>query len=406
MRGSRLWRLSLIGLLSVRGLVGCRFGYDFIDAIDEDDQNSLQRGGAGGEDPTATDMGSGGEASTFGGAGPDGGAGRTVSLIVSTDQDEEDEGATSQNPLGDGLSLREAILVANAEGGRHLISFAREYVISLKSSALPAIEDLTELEGPVTIEGVNLPSSSGCVVLKGANVSVRALTVQNCPADPIFVLDGNNNEVADCTLINTSHSLAVSGNGHRIVRNVIRNTGGSSIWCAATNTQIIDNLITDPVGAGITLTDSADNAQVVGNTVIRGGTAIDLQAQVGAVVAHNTIFSSSVGIAVNGATGLDLRNNILAGMTNFSIDFVSGSFSELDFNLYWNNQIGDCNGCMIGADAVEADPLFLDVAQNDLSLAEGSPAISKGVNIGYDRNGSLDGLFNGSAPDIGAYEFH
>ena len=46
-------------------------------------------------------------------------------FIVTTDIDENDGGATVANPGGQGLSLREAIALANAAPGADEIVFAR-----------------------------------------------------------------------------------------------------------------------------------------------------------------------------------------------------------------------------------------------------------------------------------------
>ena len=43
------------------------------------------------------------------------------------------------------------------------------------------------------------------------------------------------------------------------------------------------------------------------------------------------------------------------------------------------------------------DPSFFDAAANDFHLRPNSPAIDKGVDVGLP--------FNGSAPDIGAFEY-
>ena len=52
---------------------------------------------------------------------------------------------------------------------------------------------------------------------------------------------------------------------------------------------------------------------------------------------------------------------------------------------------------------VMTDPKFANAAAGDLRLANGQPAIDQGVDRGVDTNG-LARLFNGVAPDLGAFE--
>ena len=63
-----------------------------------------------------------------------------------------------------------------------------------------------------------------------------------------------------------------------------------------------------------------------------------------------------------------------------------------------------CSNCTLGPNSVTTGPAFVSPALGDYRLQEGSPAIDRGADVGFDVNGAAAGTFNGDAPDIGYWE--
>ncbi|MGV8162323.1 MAG: cadherin domain-containing protein [Candidatus Nanoarchaeia archaeon] len=112
---------------------------------------------------------------------------------------------------------------------------------------------------------------------------------------------------------------------------------------------------------------------------------------------HMTVDRASV-VAKN---NIHLRPaGVSTGVALYS--FASGSW-VLSNNLYGDNATAGTPGT--GANAVIGDPLFVNAAGKDFHLQSTSPAINAGANAGilFDREGVS--IPQGSAPDIGAYEY-
>jgi hypothetical protein len=96
-----------------------------------------------------------------------------------------------------------------------------------------------------------------------------------------------------------------------------------------------------------------------------------------------------------------LRNCVVSNHTATSAILVFNSSAVLDYNLFWNNPEGDVAGAATGANALFADPLFVDGANGDLALGAHSPALDSGdPALAYtDRDGTRNdrGAFGGPA---------
>jgi len=404
---------------------GCSYGYDLLDPREalggstssgnssgdgDAGEAGTADGGRGGTDETGGmggDEGSGGAQTNSGGrAGEDaaGGSasGESLPLFVSTAVDEEDVGATRDDPMGTGLSLREAILIANAEPGHQAISFESDYSVVLDSQGLPTITESLDLVGVATIDGRNLPASVVCLETTGSDILISSFSFENCPTEPIIVQGGSRVEISDCTVVDAGNSIAVTGDDHRVLRNEILRSPGAGIWCDASSTLIEGNRIVD-TGVGISFTDAGSASRAIGNVIIRNHIGIGLFAPAGVIVVHNTVHDSDFGVTINGATDVDVQNNVIVGSLESGVDLTAGGFLAFDANLFWANAV-DCTNCTPGAASVFADPNFEDPDNDDLNLAPLSPAIDQAIDLGYDRNSTAPGLFNGAAPDMGALE--
>ncbi len=117
---------------------------------------------------------------------------------------------------------------------------------------------------------------------------------------------------------------------------------------------------------------------------------------------HNTVYltgGSSKGVVCHAGCSADIlrmRNNILS--VAGQVGYADAPFDE-DYNLYHGRKLE----LELGRHSLIANPGFVDPEHDDLRLHKGSPAVDRGVDLGYE----LD--FNGSpvpigSPDIGAFE--
>lgn len=117
---------------------------------------------------------------------------------------------------------------------------------------------------------------------------------------------------------------------------------------------------------------------------------------------NNTIVGKANAIIIEGQRVPTIKNNILANAA-IGLQTLSGSVDQAGLSFGYNDY---CNCAVaqkfintnyvtpIGAHETAFDPMF--VGNGDYHLASGSPAIEAGVYVGLP--------FNGSAPNLGAYE--
>jgi hypothetical protein len=99
-----------------------------------------------------------------------------------------------------------------------------------------------------------------------------------------------------------------------------------------------------------------------------------------------------------------IRNAIVTGSTGHAIEATGATGVDVDYLMTFGNGGNACQGCAAGSNSLASDPRYLDAAASDFRLSADSPAIDAGVALGLDVSGDAPGLFNGSAPDLGAFE--
>jgi hypothetical protein len=356
-------------------------------------------GGTGEGEP-----GTGGE--TAGGTGGDG-SGNSFHplLVVTTSADEDDPGATPENPGQTGLSLREAIALANTEAGAQAVIFTASGALGL-SWALPTITEPLSVTGPAILDFSGSTTSSPCLLVSAADSSLSLVEVRGCKGEPVHIgADAQSAVLSACTLHSNVGSVAVHADDAIVLYNYIQNTSGPSISVFGNGVQVLANLITDSPEAGVMIHTGANDAHVLANLILNAQTGVLIEDATSVSLWHNTIVGSATsGMNLGTATQVDLRNNIVTHSTQFGMVATDAQFAEEDYNLLYQNGSGHCSACTVGPNTLTSDPLFTNPGAMDYSLQPGSPAIDSGIDLGDDRNLASPGLYNGAGPDRGYIE--
>ena len=342
-----------------------------------------------------------------GGLGGAGGAGTGVTLVVTTQTDEADAGATPASPGSTGFSLREAVTYANSHGGQPSITFASNVTTIVLKSPLPVVQKPLTIQGAVALDASQNTSTSACLSVSASNVLIDSVEVHDCRGEPIlFSSDASTgNQVSNCYLHNNGKALIVHGTSPTVLFNYVSFSAAVGIEIYATSAQVLANEVVSSAAPNIMVHDGASAVFLLANLSVGGTEGINIGAVSGVTAWHNTL-ASSVGAAFNvgSATGVDARNNVFSGAGGYGIMGTTSQFSKLDYDLFFSNASGNCNGCTPGGHSVFGDPLYNSPGSLDYSLKAGSPAIDAGIDLGEDRNLSSPGLYNGSAPDLGFIE--
>jgi hypothetical protein len=217
-------------------------------------------------------------------------------------------------------------------------------------------------EAAVLSNLVSCPADSivagGIVVTTGALANLEENIVTLCSGAGIVIAGG-----ADGWLLSNRVSNCISAG--------VRMEGDQTIMLLWGST------ITDCEGPGLIL--ESGTARVDRNVLVEnGGGGIVMTSGVSAQVYNNTIAStvSGVGRGIFAAgPKANVFNNIIYG-------YVVGIYQEagpsLDYNCTFNNQGYNGPPGTGGANAVEANPLFVDLAGRDFHLSAGSPCINAG----------------------------
>ncbi|MDX2436717.1 MAG: right-handed parallel beta-helix repeat-containing protein [Acidobacteriota bacterium] len=198
--------------------------------------------------------------------------------------------------------------------------------------------------------------------------------------------------------------------------NLIAYASGPGIGCVSLGAavEIIGNVIRNNAEEGITA--RVDSLTVAMNLIYDNGAGFDAiliqdVASEGKIYQHTIHGSGDDGIEIEGLNH-DIRNNVITGSAGYGINVNAGTITESN-NLITGsatspeNALGRSNAALDASD-LDADPLYVDAAGGDFSLAEcSSPAINTGLDLGADQpdvNGGDTGLFTGPAPDMGVLE--
>jgi len=102
---------------------------------------------------------------------------------------------------------------------------------------------------------------------------------------------------------------------------------------------------------------------------------------------------------------LNIRNNIfwLGNYQKFTLQAANG-FAH-SYNLFYFKNPETLLNMELGEGERIGNPFFVSLTGFDLRLASGSPAVDAGLDLGYAADFDGNPVPQGSAPDLGAYEF-
>ncbi len=338
-------------------------------------------------------------------------------LVVDTEADDNDVEVYG-GPYTNGLSLREAIVLANGNAGADTISVDASVEVIFATSGLPPLDDAgttlagdgvildggsagagvgLSLDAAVTVTGMELRLWAGRGVhidIGGAGAELRDMVVRDCGAG--VVVD----------------APAVLGPGLTVL-----GSATTQIDLFATST-VVDSRVWGGLGHGIAIHSGSQGSSVERSVVgDHDGDGVFLFKQAGGaddcrIVDSTIVRNRGHGVRLDGAAilGLDVRNVVLAYNDGWGLvaDDLQMAVGSPDHNLFFSNLSGSCDGCTLGAGTLdEVDPeltgLFGDPP--DTCPLPGSPVIDAGTALTFiDRNGWQAGAFDGAAPDIGACE--
>ena len=256
-------------------------------------------------------------------------------------------------------------------------------------------------------------SGGSSIAILGNNIHDNGSTTNTNlePYQTMYLLGTNGVEIGWNTVGNTRGCNAIGASSssgmqysYSIHDNYIHDTRCDAIMLGTVNpslgavnvyNNIIENSGTGPAPGG------AAEAYGYSAIVVGGGSSVPVH------VYNNTIYNAG---AFGGASAGAVRAFGAINFTNNIFDLLSGQqYISLDTNLSWlggsNNLFFGAGNPLGGNNSIFGDPMFVSVSSNDFHLQSGSPAIDSGatVQLGTDYDGVLRP--QGSAYDIGAYEY-
>ncbi|MBI5546517.1 MAG: hypothetical protein HY901_21765 [Deltaproteobacteria bacterium] len=318
--------------------------------------------------------------------------------VVTTDSDVDDGGACTGLSGADGqLSLRETIRAANEHAGTEAITFAGP--LTLDIDAVYRIESSVGIFAPpaVQLRRATFHIAGGTTTLSGLEMSEQAL--------PLVVDGPASLEMVD-THLHDGRGLQVAGRATLRRARMERcqgecvNVAGASARADILFSQVFDS------GVGVSLRSCGTSpALVVQSSSFAGlgqAISIDLACPEAVQVRHATFDANGTGIGFVAGTGHVLQNSIFSHHSVRAVDCGAASFAERDLHLLYANADDGCLATDPGT--LMADPLFVDAGARDFRVEAESPARNSAVDLGLDVNGPAPGLFDGSAPELGAQE--
>jgi hypothetical protein len=276
------------------------------------------------------------------------------------------------------------------------------------TGGLPTINasGVSIISGTGTVVDGSAIASANCLDIAADNIRVEGLTLRNCLGTAVN-MTGNNNQVVRCQFLQNRRVLLVYGGSNLLVADNLFAQNLSYAIQTEAPAQIIRNVIRDNAEDGVRLLDGATGTLVAQNVFRRNLSAVGVLGQAtGSRIVHNVIdghaeFSVLVGSRAN---AIELKNNIFTANRASSVINDGGDNAVIQYNDLFGNLGGACTCGALDSTNQAYDPRYANSTAEDMRLSSDSPLINAGIDTGVDVNGPFAGNFNGSAPDIGAYE--
>ncbi len=334
-------------------------------------------------------------------------------LATVTTGDDLVDGTSPESPGPTGFSLREAVAWAKGIPGPNTILVPSGIVVALGSTlSISDTEGLDVVGDGAVLDGSATGTSADCLSLAGSGIRVFGLEIARCHGYAVIFNTGAGNQVERCSIHHNGNTIAINGPNNTLgPGNDIAFHGSTAVQVnsAGGGAHVVGNRIHDNTGnVGVYLnTRNADPGSLVERNVIYGNTGDGVWASVNVpnnTIRFNTIVANTgYGIELNTADGTVVVGNAVTGNGKCGIYPHGGTFTRLERNALFGN--GPGTGCAGPAPGdVTTDPLYLGAPAHDYRLASASPLVDAAPDVGLDVNGPAPLLFDGAAPDIGAWE--
>jgi parallel beta-helix repeat protein len=349
--------------------------------------------------------------------------------LIVTRADDRMAGPSTMSSLAElppgtvGLSLREALTIANHHAGADRIAFDASalpadptitldtaLVVSDEATEIDAADVKVTLAGATGYTGTLLQVKGNDAVidglaLRGGNVAIEVALVSRAVLRRLAIRDtaGDAIRATGCTDLYVEDSRIEGAGGDPLVmqgstgawirRNfvVLKSKAGTvhGFWLTeVTRSHIIDNVI-DPGDAHLISLDNSSDNELIGNILDRGDTGITVYGNSQRnLIFRNVVINPTYDSVFFDPTPQTIENRVINNTFLGTSDIVDEGMG----NTKANNLVTD--------DVTE----FVHASLYDFHLVSGHTAVDGAADVGQDMLPDDPARFLGSKPDLGAVE--